>query len=59
MISADRSLLAVSRDTKVDLYKRSGSGFALQGELAGHGKTITSVDIASKSSKIDTCSRGT
>ena len=56
--SANRSLLAVSRDTKVELYKRSGSGFALQDELSGHDKTVTSVDIASKSGKIVTCSQG-
>lgn len=47
--SAVRSLLALSRDTKVELYKRSGSGFSLQDELSGHDKTVTSVDIASKS----------
>lgn len=56
--SADRSLLAVSRDTKVELYKRSGSGFTLQDELAGHDKTVTSVDIAPNTKKIVTCSQG-
>ncbi|CUS07577.1 unnamed protein product [Tuber aestivum] len=55
--SADRSLLAVSRDTKVELYKRSGSGFTLQDELAGHDKTVTSVDIAPNTGKIVTCSQ--
>ncbi|KAG0135846.1 WD40-repeat-containing domain protein [Tuber indicum] len=55
--SADRSLLAVSRDTKVELYKRSGSGFTLQDELAGHDKTVTSVDIAPNTRRIVTCSQ--
>lgn len=56
--SADRQLLAVTRDTKVQLYKRSGKGFTLQDELSGHDKTVTAVDIAPQSGKIVTCSQG-
>jgi len=56
--SADRSQLAVARDSRVQLYARSGNSFTLQDELAGHDKTVTSVDIAPISGKIVTCSQG-
>jgi hypothetical protein len=57
--SADRSQLAVARDSRVQLYGRTASGgFVLQDELAGHDKTVTSVDIAPMSGKIVTCSQG-
>lgn len=56
--SADRSLLAVSRDTKVELYTHTGNSFKLKEELAGHDKTVTSVDIAPQSGRIVTCSQG-
>jgi len=56
--SADRSRLAVARDSRVQLYARSGKGFTLEDELAGHDKTVTSVDIAPQSGKIVTCSQG-
>ena len=56
--SADRSQLAVARDSRVQLYGRTPSGFVLQDELAGHDKTVTSVDIAPVSGKIVTCSQG-
>ncbi|KAL7274111.1 ARP2/3 actin-organizing complex subunit Sop2 [Rhizina undulata] len=55
--SADRSLLAVARDTNVELYNRSASGFVLRDVLKGHDKTLTSVDIAPKSGRIVTCSQ--
>ncbi|KAI5853872.1 ARP2/3 actin-organizing complex subunit Sop2 [Tricharina praecox] len=55
--NADRSRLAVARDTRVQLYARSGKGFTLEDELAGHDKTVTSVDIAPGSGKIVTCSQ--
>ena len=55
--SADRSTLAVARENQVDLYGRSGAGFKLQDELAGHDKTVTGVDIAPNSGKIVTCSQ--
>jgi len=54
---ANRSLLAVARDTNVQLYKRSGSSFTYSDELSGHDKTVTSVDIAPSSGKIVTCSQ--
>ncbi|KAA8907558.1 hypothetical protein FN846DRAFT_1027946 [Sphaerosporella brunnea] len=50
--SADRSLLAIARDSRVRLCARSVNGFALQDELAGHNKTVTSVDVAPRSGNI-------
>lgn len=57
--SADRSTLAVARDTTVELYTRSAptSPFTLQDELRGHDKTITGVDVAPRSGRIVTCSQ--
>jgi hypothetical protein len=57
--SADKQTLAVARDTSVELYGRTGSGFKLKDELKGHDKTVTSVDIALNSGRIVTCSQGT
>ena len=56
--SADRQTLAVARDNNVELYGRSESRFALQDELKGHDKTVTSVDIAPTTGRIVTCSQG-
>ena len=56
--SADRQTLAVARDNNVELYSRSKNKFALQDELRGHEKTVTSVDIAPSSGRIVTCSQG-
>src|SRR3978361_136573 len=56
--SADRQTLAVARDTSVELYGRTGSGFKLKDELKGHDKTVTSVDIAPSRGRIVTCSQG-
>ena len=56
--SEDRQTLAVARDTSVELYGRTSSGFALKDELKGHDKTVTSVDIALDSGRIVTCSQG-
>jgi hypothetical protein len=56
--SADQSLLAVAKDSNVELYAKSGRGFTLKDELTGHDKTITGVDIAPRSGKIVTCSQG-
>ena len=56
--SADRSVLAVTRDASVELYERKGAGFTLKDELKGHDKTVTSVDIAPKSGRIVTCAQG-
>jgi len=56
--TADRSVLAVTRDTSVELYERKGAGFGLKDELKGHDKVVTSVDIAPKSGRIVTCSQG-
>jgi actin related protein 2/3 complex subunit 1A/1B len=56
--SADKQTLAIARDTSVELYGRTGSGFKLKDELKGHDKTVTSVDIALTSGRIVTCSQG-
>lgn len=56
--SADRQTLAVARDTSVELYGASSSGFKLKDELKGHDKLVTSVDIAPNSGRIVTCSQG-
>lgn len=50
--------MAVARDTSVELYGKTGSGFKLKDELKGHDKTVTSVDIAPQSGRIVTCSQG-
>ncbi|CAK7239693.1 MAG: ARP2/3 actin-organizing complex subunit Sop2 [Sporothrix thermara] len=55
--SADRQMLAVARDTSVDLYGRVGNAFKLKDELKAHDKTVTSVDIAPNSGRIVTCSQ--
>ncbi|KAI5811493.1 WD repeat domain-containing protein [Peziza echinospora] len=55
--SADRSLLAVAKDTTVELYSKSAKGYTLKEELIGHDKTVTSVDIAPNSGRIVTCSQ--
>ena len=56
--SADRQKLAVTRDSNVELYSRSGSKFVLKDELEGYDKTVTSVDIAPNTGRIVTCSQG-
>lgn len=56
--STDRQTLAVARDNNVELYNKSGNTFTLQDELNGHDKTVTSVDIASSTGRIVTCSQG-
>jgi actin related protein 2/3 complex, subunit 1A/1B len=56
--SADRRILAVTRDNKVELYTKTSTSFQLQDELIGHDKTVTGVDIAPKSGRIVTCSQG-
>ncbi|KAL9051442.1 MAG: hypothetical protein Q9162_006011 [Coniocarpon cinnabarinum] len=55
--SADRSTLAVARDTVIQLYSRQGSNFTFTDELKGHDKRITGIDIAPRSGKIVTCSQ--
>ena len=56
--SADRKILAVAKDSAVELYGKVGSAFKLKDELKGHDKTITGVDIAPNSGRIVTCSQG-
>ena len=56
--SADRQTLAVARDNNVELYTRSINKFTFKDELKGHDKTVTSVDIASSTGRIVTCSQG-
>ncbi|KAI5309527.1 hypothetical protein KEM55_003050 [Ascosphaera atra] len=55
--SSDKQLLAVAKDTAVDLYQRTGNSYVLKDELKGHDKTVTSVDIAPNSGKVVTCSQ--
>ncbi len=55
--STDRQILAVARDTSIDLYGRVGKAFKVVDELKGHDKTVTSVDIAPNSGRIVTCSQ--
>jgi len=55
--SADHKTLAVTRDTTIELYGRSGNAFKLIDELKGHDKTVTSVDIAPNSGRIVSCSQ--
>ncbi|EEU47826.1 hypothetical protein Neosp_006455 [[Neocosmospora] mangrovei] len=55
--SADHSVLAVARDTAVELYGKVGNAYKLKDELKGHDKTVTSVDIAPNSGRIVTCSQ--
>lgn len=54
--SADRSTLAIARDSTVELY--GTAGYKLKDELKGHDKTVTSVDIAPNSGRIVSCSQG-
>lgn len=56
--SADRSTLAIARDSTVELYGKAGNAFKLQDELKGHDKLITSIDIAPNSGRIVSCSQG-
>lgn len=56
--SADRSTLAIARDSTVELYGNTGSAFKLKDELKGHDKIVTSVDIAPSSGRIVSCSQG-
>ncbi|PHH65502.1 hypothetical protein CDD81_2282 [Ophiocordyceps australis] len=55
--SADRSTLAVARETVVELYRKTGKTFELQDRLKDHDKTVTSVDIALDSGRIVSCSQ--
>lgn len=54
--SEDRSLLAVARDSNVELYYTDGKKFELGNTLTDHDKTVTSVDI-SPSGRLVTCSQ--
>lgn len=56
--SSDKSLLAVAKESSVQLYGKTGKEYALQDELKGHEKIVTGVDIAPVSGKIVTCSQG-
>ena len=56
--SADRTTLAVARDSNVELYSKVGNAFKLKDELRSHDKTVTSVDIAPNSGRIVSCSQG-
>ncbi|KAK9452293.1 WD40-repeat-containing domain protein [Limtongia smithiae] len=55
--SADRAQLAVARDISVELYDTTTPKYSLLTTLAGHDKTVTSVDIAPTSGRIVTCSQ--
>ena len=56
--STDHSVLAVTRDSTVELYGKVGNAYKLKDELKGHDKTVTSVDIALESGRIVSCSQG-
>lgn len=56
--SADHGVLAVTRDSNVELYAKAGHAFKLKDELKGHDKTVTSVDIATNTGRIVSCSQG-
>ena len=57
--SADRKVVAIARDSAVELYGKVGNSFKLKDELKVHDKRVTSVDIAPSSGSIVTCSQGT
>lgn len=44
--SADRSLLAVARESNVELYYTDGKRYELGNTLTDHDKTVTSVDVS-------------
>ena len=54
--SEDRSLLAVTRDSNVELYYSDGVRFELGNTLTDHDKTVMSVDI-SPSGRLVSCSQ--
>lgn len=56
--SADRSTLAIARDSTVELYGTTGNTYKLKDELKSHDKIVTSVDIAPNSGRIVSCSQG-
>jgi actin related protein 2/3 complex subunit 1A/1B len=55
--SADHRTLAVAKETSIEIYTKSASGFQLKDELTGHDKTVTGVDIAPSSGRIVTCAQ--
>ncbi|KAK8204631.1 ARP2/3 actin-organizing complex subunit Sop2 [Zalaria obscura] len=55
--SSDHTTLAVTRDSTIDLYARSGNTYTHRDTLLGHDKLVTGVDIAPRSGKIVTCSQ--
>ncbi|ABN67883.2 component of the ARP2-3 complex [Scheffersomyces stipitis CBS 6054] len=61
VFSPDHSLLAVTKDTKVEIYSINTANLAAKPKLftvlAGHDKTVTSVDISPDGSRILTCSQ--
>lgn len=54
--SHDKSLLAVARDSNIELYYTDGKRYELGNTLTDHDKTVTSVDI-SPSGRLVTCSQ--
>lgn len=56
VFSNDRSLLAITKDNEVEIYKISTKP-QLFTVLKGHDKTVTSVDFSPDNSKILTCSQ--
>ncbi|TPX11214.1 uncharacterized protein E0L32_001032 [Thyridium curvatum] len=55
--SADRKIVAIARDSSVELYGKVGNAFKVKDELKGHDKTVTSVDIAPNTGRIVSCSQ--
>ncbi|EGV64669.1 ARP2/3 actin-organizing complex subunit Sop2 [Yamadazyma tenuis] len=57
VFSSDRSLLAITKDNTVEIYRIGTAKPQLVTTLKGHDKTVTSVDISPDNSKILTCSQ--
>ncbi|CAI5755735.1 unnamed protein product [Candida verbasci] len=59
--SPDRSILAITKENMVEIYKINQSNLSLKPQLIAtlndHDKTVTSVDISPDGSKILTCSQ--
>ncbi|RCK58869.1 Actin-related protein 2/3 complex subunit 1 [Candida viswanathii] len=61
VFSPDRSILAITKENEIEIYKVSTNNLAQKPKLVAvlkdHDKTVTSVDISPDGSKILTCSQ--
>ena len=61
VFSPDRTILAITKENLVEIYKVNPSNLSakpkLVAELRDHDKTVTSVDISPDGSRILTCSQ--